>query len=397
MSVVRALSLSVVLLIGLALLVEQNPVAATLGFYLPVFAGFVACAALIHRGRVALVGWLVALLVWATVTVALIVFGGLTANNAMPFTLALTIAVTVAGARAGLVVGLLSVLSSLAVLGLQTGNLLPEPVVPPSAVNGFLAVLLSLGLSAWLLSLSQNGLRRALEAERRASAERDLAHARALQGQRLETVGRLAAGVAHDLNNLLGVVRLASDALRAEVRNRPELAALADELSLAADEASLLSRRLVAMSRTGGSPAESLEAGEVVEQFAPLLRRLLPPSTELRIDRRARLPLQASRSALEHVLLNLVLNARDAMPKGGAIDVVVEEGELQVRDQGVGITPEVKERLFEPFFTTRENGTGLGLSNVAELAAAMKAEVKVDSVPGQGSTFHVVFREPPRP
>ncbi len=186
-------------------------------------------------------------------------------------------------------------------------------------------------------------------------------------------------------------MQLTADGLKLEAKTKPELAPLVDDLTQAADQAALLSRRMVAMSRERQGPAEPLEAGQVVEQFAPLLRRLLPATTRLRIDRQKPLQVEASRAALEHVVLNLVLNARDAMPAGGAIDVVVDDHELRVKDEGVGMSAEVAEQIFLPFFTTRENGTGLGLTNVAELARGMHATVSVDSAPGRGSTFHVVF------
>lgn len=391
MSAVRAMSVAVVGLIVGAMFEEVNEPLVTLAFYLPLLLGLGGSAALLHRGRVHLVGWVLALLVWAAVTVALLIFGGLKTNTAMPFVIALTIAGTIAGARAAVWVGALSVASATVTLILEEAGRLPAQLMPPTPGNGYLAVVFSLGISAWFLFLSLQSLERALASERRAAQERDLANARALQSQRLETVGRLAAGVAHDLANLLGVVTLAADGLRESVKTQPALAPLLEDLSHATDQATLLSRRMLAMSRAQGSPAEALEAGQVVEQFAPLLRRLLPEQTHLRIERKSPLPLEASRAALEHVVLNLVLNARDAMPKGGDIEVVVDERELRVRDQGVGMSREVQDKIFQPFFTTRENGTGLGLTNVAELAKSMRATVSVDSAPGQGSTFHVVF------
>lgn len=393
MAVVRALSLAVVLLVVAALLDARNNPLVTLAFYGPIFAGVCGCAALLQRGQVHLVGWLIALLVWAAVTFALLTYGGLQTHTAMPYVIALTIAGTISGARAAMAVGGLSLLSSSVVLVLEETGRLPPQLGVPTPLNGFLAVSLSLGLSAWFLARSLQGLQRALEGERQASRERDLANARALQSTRLEDVGRLAAGVAHDLNNVLGVVRLAADGLRGPAKTQTELTSLVEDLTQAADQATLLSRRMVAMSRARNSPPESLEAGQVVEQFAPLLRRLLPQETTLRIERKSELPVEAPRAALEHVVLNLVLNARDAMPRGGAIDVVVDGQELRVRDEGEGMTPAVAEQIFQPFFTTREHGTGLGLSNVAELAKAMRATVKVDTAPGQGSTFHVIFRE----
>lgn len=391
MSVVRVVLVAVGLVVSLSLLDPRNLPSRTLLFYAPVVLSLLGAAWGLHRGAVDVVGWGVALTVWATVTAVLVVFGGLEGHNAMAFIVATTIAGTIVNGRAAIIVGALSIASTLVTYALESRGLLPPTLAPVSTFNSVISVTVSMMMAGWLLALSLSSMQRALDAEREASKARDLAHAAALRAQRLESVGRLAAGVAHDLNNVLSVVQLTSDALRAEANDKAQLRPLVDDLAQAADNAALLSRRMVTMSRSGGSPPELLEVGAVANHFAPLLRRLLPPQSRLLVKVETPLQVTASRSALEHVMLNLVVNARDAMPKGGAIEVVVRGRELQVRDEGVGMTPETRAKLFTPFFTTRENGTGLGLANVAELAASMKAEVKVESEPGAGSTFRVVF------
>lgn len=393
MSVVRALTVAVLLVIALSLLDPANVVFNTVVFYMPVLAGLFGAAALIHRGHVNVVGWGVSLLVWATITAVLLLFGGLNGHNAMAFVIAMTIAGTVVSGRAALAVGALSIGSAGLALVVQASGHLPPTLSPVSAFNSFIAVTVTMLLGGWLLALSLRSLQRALDAERAAARERDLAHATALRSQRLESVGRLAAGVAHDLNNVLTVVQLTTDALVAESSRNERLTPLIDDLRQAADQAALLSRRMVGMSRAGGTPPEWLDVGAVTQQFVPLMRRLLPAGVVLRVEVKSPLQRTASRSAIEHVLLNLVLNARDAMPAGGTIDLVVDGNELQVKDTGVGMSPEVRARLFTPFFTTREKGNGLGLVNVAELVESMGARVEVESELGKGSTFRVVFPE----
>jgi signal transduction histidine kinase len=381
----------VLVVMVLSLFDARNVGSLTLAFYSPLILALGASAALIHRGHVSLVGWATSLLLWASVTAALIFFGGLRSNSAMAFVVAMTVAGSVVSGRAGVMVGLLSGMSSALALFLESSGRLPAPITPSSPFNSFISVAGTLVVSGWLLAVSLRSLQRALEAERALARERDLAHATALRSQRLESVGRVAAGVAHDLNNVLSVVQLTADALTQEAARNERVRPLIDDLRQAADQATLLSRRMVGMSRAGGSPPEVLEVGAIVEQFAPLLRRLLPAGVSLRITVASQLSVRASRSAIEHVLLNLVLNARDAMPAGGPIDVIVEGAAFKVRDSGVGMTPEVRAKLFTPFFTTREKGNGLGLVNVAELVTSMGATITVESEPGKGSTFSVRF------
>lgn len=392
MAVVRAVTVAVLLVVALSLLDPANRFSNTMLLYGPVLTLLTVGAALLQRGQVTLVGWGVAILVWATISVVLLFFGGLKGHNAMAFVIALTIAGTVVGGRSAIIVGVMSVASASVTFALEITGRLPEPFMPVTPLNSLISVTVSVLLGGSLLALSLTSLQRSLERERAASKERDLAHAAALRAQQLESVGRLAAGVAHDLNNVLAIVQLSADELGLHAKKDPTLVPLAEDLKHATETASLLSRRMVGMSRAEGSPPETLEVGEVVTRFEPLLRKLLPSTHQLTVSLKAKLPVVASRSALEHMLLNLVLNARDAMPQGGAIEVVVTEHEFVVRDTGVGMTSEVRARLFTPFFTTRKNGTGLGLANVAELAAKMKAEVAVDSEVGRGSTFRVQFK-----
>lgn len=391
MSIVRAVAVAVLLVIGLSLGDSSNDVRMTLALYVPLLVALAVCGALLQRGHVSLVGWVVSLIIWAVVSLVLVLFGGLLAHNATPFVIAVTIAGTVVNGRAAIIVGVLSVASSLGAYLLQSMGRLPTPVGLSTPTNSLISITVSLLLAGTLLALFLTSLQRALLREREAATQRDLAQRAAVRAQQLESVGRLAAGVAHDLNNLLAIIQLTSDELAQRAKADPALAPVVEDLQKASEAAGLLSRRMVGMSRAEGSKPEPLEVGDVVTKFEPLLRRLLPPECTLAVTREGKLELTASRSALEHVLLNLVLNARDAMPKGGAIEVVVTTTELQVKDTGVGIPPEVRHQLFTPFFTTRKNGTGLGLANVAELASAMKATVLVDSEVGRGSTFRLRF------
>src|SRR5207253_10929041 len=177
--------------------------------------------------------------------------------------------------------------------------------------------------------------------------------------QKMEAIGTLAGGIAHDFNNLLTVItgyaRVALMSLRGEGRT-----AIADDLGQvvgAAERAAKLTNQLLAFSRKQVLQPTILDLDEVVESFAPMFRRVIGEHVDLRIVRGDDLArIVADRGQLEQVLMNLILNARDAMPNGGVITVTtanIEEGSsvaLMVADTGTGMTQAVRERVFEPFF-----------------------------------------------
>jgi len=197
------------------------------------------------------------------------------------------------------------------------------------------------------------------------------------EGQRLEALGRLAGGVAHDFNNLLTVILSSTDLMAMSGGHASEeLTAIADS----AKRAALLTRQLLAFGRRQVLLAESVDLNAAIEQALPLLKRLLHAEIELEFTGSA-VPCYAAvdRSQLDQILINLVVNARDAMPRGGLVTIQCGREEsstaqpashgwvwFRVTDTGVGIPPEIQGRIFEPFFTTKrgERGCGLGLSTV---------------------------------
>lgn len=242
---------------------------------------------------------------------------------------------------------------------------------------------------------------RALEAE---MAQRREAEARLRRAQQMEALGRLAAGISHDFNNILSVVQGFVDvALNRLAQDHPAAEALG-KIGAAARQGTELIRSLLTFSGRTGAEMGPVELGGLVAEAARLFRETLPATISLEVD----VPDQqegywvwASRSQLRQVLLNLVLNARDAMPEGGRLriglaPVVDEEGEtgvgwvrLEVEDTGMGIPEELKDRVFEPFFTTkpRGRGTGLGLAMVAAVVEEYRGRIRVDSEPGQVTRF----------
>ena len=241
--------------------------------------------------------------------------------------------------------------------------------------------------------------------------------ARDLQAQKLESIGQLAGGVAHDFNNLLtaiiGNAELARDALPAGHAARGDLDATLD----AAERSATLTRQLLSFARRSDLSPRIVRVDDLLQGVAGLLRRVLGERVTVTVRTTPELRLaRLDSSAVEQAIVNLAVNARDAMPDGGVITVsaanqAVEAGDgdaargvppgewirIDVRDAGVGMTPEVKRRAFEPFFTTKPvgEGTGLGLAMVYGTVAQHDGHVLVDSTPGLGTTVSLFL--PPAP
>ena len=251
-----------------------------------------------------------------------------------------------------------------------------------------------------------------LHAMERKRLEETLASSRErmLEGQKLEALGRLAGGIAHDFNNVLVSIIGYSQVLIDELEGS-DLQEDAKEIRDAGERAADLTRQILAFSRRDQPSVEPLDLNRLVERMRRMLDRLLPRSIVLELHLGERLPrVLADRGHLEQVLLNLVVNARDAIESQGKIDVetgvaYVEEGEvvsesmpgpgsyvfLRVSDTGCGIPDSVAKRIFEPFYTTKEagKGTGLGLSTVYGIVRTGGGGIALDSTVGEGTTFSV--------
>ena len=235
-----------------------------------------------------------------------------------------------------------------------------------------------------------------------------------LQSQKLESVGRLAASIAHDFNNLLTVINGYAHLVLTGMDPKDALRQSMEELSKAAMQASTLTRQLVSFSRRQVAEPKTIVANELVTDFENMLRRLLGENIELELslDPNAS-AFRADPGQMGQVLMNLAVNAKDAMPSGGKLlietsklvvsdqlartDLHVNPGEyvvLTVTDTGTGMTAEVQSHLFEPFYTTKEQGkgTGLGLSTVYGIVVNQSGgSISVSSEPGRGTTFRLYF------
>jgi two-component system, cell cycle sensor histidine kinase and response regulator CckA len=218
------------------------------------------------------------------------------------------------------------------------------------------------------------------------------------QSQKMEAVGRLAGGIAHDFNNLLTAIKGYGEFLLADLPENAGTHRDAQEIVAAADRAATLTRQLLAFSRRQTLAPQALYLNTVVKELEGLLRRLIGEQVELVVELGEEvLPVRADRGQLEQVVMNLAVNARDAMPDGGRLTIATQSRygsvELAVRDSGVGMAAEVRSHLFEPFFTTKEpgKGTGLGLATVYGIVEQSGGTIEVKSAPGRGSTFTIVL------
>jgi signal transduction histidine kinase/ActR/RegA family two-component response regulator len=222
------------------------------------------------------------------------------------------------------------------------------------------------------------------------------------RSQKLEIFGELAGGVAHDYNNILTIIMANSGLLMAGLAEGTRLHKHASQIEYACGQAASLTRQLLVFSRDRGRDAAVLDLNGIVQNAESMLARLLPENVELAVSPSADpLHITADRGDLEQVLINLVLNARDAIRSHGTIRI--ETGRMQkdrqelvflkVRDNGAGMTSEVKARVFEPFFTTKPegSGTGLGLATCRRLIQSMDGQITVTSHPGRGTEFRILW------
>ena len=246
----------------------------------------------------------------------------------------------------------------------------------------------------------------ALETTEQRNLERQFA-----QSEKMKTVGQLAGGVAHDFNNVLSAIMMATDFLLNA--HKPTDPAFQDIMQIKqnANRAASLVRHLLAFSRRQTLRPQVLDLGEALSDLSMLLRRVIGENVTLEVVHGRDLwPVKTDLSQLEHVIVNLAVNARDAMPNGGKLTVRtsnVTEAEsrqldykglpaadyvlVEVADCGTGIPPDIIEQIFEPFFTTKEigKGTGLGLSTVYGFIKQTGGYIYVDSEIGKGTTFRI--------
>jgi len=273
------------------------------------------------------------------------------------------------------------------------GVLFSDPIAEPELVESALTIFAA---------------RAAAELERlRGEAERLALQRRLSHAQKMESVGRIAGGIAHDVNNLLAPILGLAELAQERASLDGELADDLGRIGEAARKGRSLTRQLLAFGSRQVLDLQSLEVDAIVEEMSDMLRRVILEDVEVRTELAApEARVCADRSQLEQLLLNLAVNARDAMPAGGVLRIATGMREIgsgakdldpgayvvvSVADTGAGMPPEVMANIFEPFFTTKgvDEGTGLGLSTVYGIATQHGGSVRVESEEGAGSTFEV--------
>jgi PAS domain S-box-containing protein len=253
----------------------------------------------------------------------------------------------------------------------------------------------------------------------RAESEKESLQQQLYQSQKMEAVGRLAGGIAHDFNNLLTVINSNSQLGLMELREWDPLREKLDSIQKAGERAANLTRQLLAFSRRQVVEMKVIDLNALLQDLGKMLLRVIGEDIELKILPASNLGrVKADPGQIEQAILNLVVNARDAMPSGGKLTIETANMELDqeysnshlgvkpgryvvlsVNDTGVGMVPEVREHIFEPFFTTKEKGkgTGLGLSTVYGVVKQSGGNIWVYSEPGHGTTFKVYLPQVDEP
>jgi signal transduction histidine kinase len=247
---------------------------------------------------------------------------------------------------------------------------------------------------------------------RKYSRRVELEQARLAQVQRLEMMGRIAGGIAHDLGNTIKIARTTFALLKPSLASRQDAMALVDDADRSLKSAFDIIDQLLAFARRQELSPRPTDMAELITGFAPILRQAAGPGTELYLDLAGSLVCLIDPIHLESALLNLVLNSKDAMPDGGRIAVALREArppgdrsrrgsgrgagparwaEIVVRDNGSGMPRDVLERAFEPFFTTRAGGSGLGLSQVLGFVQQSAGQIRIESQEGRGTTVTLRF------
>ncbi len=234
------------------------------------------------------------------------------------------------------------------------------------------------------------------------------------QSQKMDAIGQLAGGVAHDFNNMLAGILGSAELLAENLPEGDPRHGLVRTIIKASGRAADLTSKLLAFSRKGKLVSTALDLHRIVQDTLALLERSIDKRIQIRQELKARSPqVVGDPSQLENALLNLCINARDAMPEGGVLTVETEDLRLResfsdpsgfqveagpyvrlsVRDTGHGIPPEIRDRIFEPFFTTKAEGkgTGLGLAAVYGIVKGHRGALQVESAPGQGSAFSILL------
>lgn len=271
-------------------------------------------------------------------------------------------------------------------------------VLPNLLLSGMNFLVLAVILDR-LIRSSQRAIERSRELDaacrdlQREIEEKELAYARLLQTQRMEAIGRLSAGAAHDFNNILNVI-----VGLATASHPRDPSAVLPQIQRAAQRGAVITRRLLSFSRMQVRQTSVFDLAEAIDEMRTLILPMLHRGIRASLDiPPAGLLIETDRDEFELAMLNIVSNACDAMPQGGRFTLSVHplgsEVLIRLEDTGEGMAPDVLANLFEPFFTTKPKGegTGIGMTIVHRFVTESRGELKVDSSPGQGTRVHLLL------
>jgi signal transduction histidine kinase len=384
--------------------------------------GFWAAAyAMIRRNRLRSATWILVWGLFITVVSGAALGGGLTSPSLPTLSVVILAAGLLLGGRAAVAVSAVCTLSVGVFYAVEEAGLMPAALfvhqnvstalVHVSGLVGSFLVIASAGV--WIQRTSARSTRYeealearnreltlAIEKEREAEKERQQLEVELRQAQKMDAVGRLAGGIAHDFNNLLTVIGGFSEVLLDELDDKSEARYAADQILMASDRAADLTQQILSFSRRPVHRPEPVDLHTLVREVEPMVSRLIGENIDVNLRHtRDRAVVLGDRSLLEQVILNLVVNARDALPEGGRIEVAtrvvdidgVPHACLAIRDEGVGMTPDIAAHAFEPFYTTKEQGqgTGLGLSIAYGIVQQLGGTIRLDSELGRGTEVEI--------
>ncbi len=272
--------------------------------------------------------------------------------------------------------------------------------------------------SRWTLMRDEAGAPKSILTIDTDITEKKRIEAQFFRAQRMESIGTLAGGIAHDLNNVLAPIIMAIDLLRLSVRSQGDIELL-NQMNTSAHRGASLVQQVLSFARGVEGRRVSINPSHLIKDVMKIIKDTLPKSITIRSHRSADLDMiTGDPTQLHQVLLNLCVNARDAMPEGGTLSLLAENVKLDetqaamienarpgdyvcfiVEDTGTGIPPEVQDKIFEPFFTTKEigKGTGLGLSTVLAIVRSHSGFIRIESTPDCGTSFYVYLPVSSRP
>ena len=278
--------------------------------------------------------------------------------------------------------------------------------VDPFILRSKVQVLVDLHLKQVEIERQAAHRQQLMEENARVKTEKMKAERQLAQAQKMEAVGQLTGGVAHDFNNLLTVILGNIDMLARKLEKDPRQQRQLNAVRQAAERGRSLTRQLLAFSRRQQLSPVSVDIDGLIEDFLPLMRQAVGETVQIETEAAGEpMCVHVDPAQLENALLNLAVNARDAMPGGGVLTIRARRAEagsnrripsgdwvvIEVRDTGVGMTPEVLDRVFEPFFTTKDvgKGSGLGLSQVYGFVRQSGGHIDAESAPGEGTIFRL--------